>query len=84
MMYDNDIKLRLRRFEGQARGVLRMMEEEQNCKDVVNQLSAIRSAIDKAIACVAATNLEKCLLEETGQDRSELVKGAVDLLIQSR
>ncbi len=84
MMYDNDIKLRLRRFEGQARGVLRMMEEEQNCKDVVHQLSAIRSAIDKAIACIAASNLEQCLLEEKGQDRSKLVKSAVDLLIRSR
>lgn len=36
MKYDEDVKRRLRRVEGQVRGVLKMMEEEKNCKDVVS------------------------------------------------
>lgn len=84
--YDDAVKRRLKRVEGQVRGVLNMMEEDKNCKDVVSQLSAVRSAVDKAIAYVVAVNLEKCILEEkeSGQDTGKVVQEAVELLIKSR
>lgn len=85
MKYDDDVKKkRLRRIEGQIRGVLKMMEEEQDCKDVVSQLSAIRSAADKAMAYIVAVNLEQCIIEEqeAGRDSSKLVRQAVDLLVK--
>ncbi len=86
MHYDEDVKKRLRRVEGQIRGVLRMMEEEQSCKDVVSQLSAVRSATDKAIAYIVAVNLEQCIQEEqaSGGDTRKMVQQAVELLIKSR
>ncbi|KRF19464.1 metal-sensitive transcriptional regulator [Paenibacillus sp. Soil787] len=86
MKYDDDVKKRLRRVEGQIRGILKMMEEEQECKDVVSQISAVRSAADKAIAYIVAVNLEKCILEEqeAGRDSSKMVKQAVELLVKSR
>ncbi|ALS25236.1 MULTISPECIES: metal-sensitive transcriptional regulator [Paenibacillus] len=86
MNYDDDIKRRLRRVEGQVRGVLKMIEEEKNCKDVVSQLSAVRSAVDKAMAYIVAVNLEQCILEEkeSGRDTGKLVQEAVELLIKSR
>ena len=84
--YSNEMKTRLRRIEGQVRGVLRLMEEETSCKDVVSQLSAIRNAADKAIAQIVADNLQQCILEEqaAGRDSSKLVQEAVELLIKSR
>ncbi|MEW9700907.1 metal-sensitive transcriptional regulator [Paenibacillus sp. SI8] len=86
MKYDDDVKKRLKRVEGQIRGVLNMMEEEQDCKNVISQISAVRSAADKAIAYIVAVNLEQCILEEkeTGRDSSALVKQAVELLVKSR
>lgn len=86
MNYDDNVKKRLKRVEGQVRGVLRMMEEGNHCKDVVSQLSAVRSATDKAIAYIVATNLEQCILEqkEAGEDTSNVVKEAIELLIKSR
>jgi DNA-binding FrmR family transcriptional regulator len=86
LIYDEDVKKRLRRIEGQIRGVLKMMEEEQNCKDVVSQLSAVRSAADKAIAYIVAVNLEQCIIDEkeAGRDTSKVVRQAVDLLVKSR
>jgi len=85
-MYDDAIKKRLRRVEGQVRGVLNMIEEQKDCKDVVSQLSAVRSAVDKAIAYIVATNLERCIVEEkeAGNDTDRLVREAVELLIKSR
>jgi DNA-binding FrmR family transcriptional regulator len=86
MKYDEDVMRRLKRIEGQIRGVMRMMEEDQDCKDVVTQLSAIRSATDKALAYIVATNLEKCVLEDVklGKDSKKMVHEAVELLLKSR
>jgi len=39
---------RLRRIEGQARGVQRMVEEERDCREIANQLAAMRAATQSA------------------------------------
>ncbi|WP_289139988.1 metal-sensitive transcriptional regulator [uncultured Brevibacillus sp.] len=84
--YGEDIKRRLKRIEGQIRGVLKMMDEQKNCKEVVAQLSAVRNASDRAIAQIVAENLQRCLLEEqvAGRDTGKMVKEAVELLVKSR
>ncbi|WP_424767916.1 metal-sensitive transcriptional regulator [Paenibacillus sp. sgz302251] len=84
--YSNEMKTRLRKIEGQVRGVLRLMEEGKSCKDVVSQLSAVRNAADKAMAQIVAENLQHCILEDqaAGGDGSRLVKEAVELLVKSR
>ncbi|MGP0576752.1 metal-sensitive transcriptional regulator [Paenibacillus peoriae] len=85
--YPDEIKARIRRIEGQARGVLRLMEEAKSCKDVVAQLSAVRNAADKAIAQIVAENLQQCILAEQAagnHDVGKKVKEAVDLLVKSR
>ena len=44
---NDDVLKRLRRLEGQIRGVQRMIEEGQDCTDVVTQLSACKAALDR-------------------------------------
>ncbi|WP_407083159.1 metal-sensitive transcriptional regulator [Paenibacillus aurantius] len=81
------MRRRLRRLEGQVRGVLRLMEEGKSCKDVVSQLSAVRNASDKAIAHIVAENLQQCLMAEQAkgtQDTGKMVHEAVELLVKSR
>lgn len=86
MLHADTIKNRLKRVEGQVRGVLRMMEEEKECKELITQLTAIRSAVDKSIAVIVANNLEQCMLENqaNGIDSKKLVEEAVQLLVKSR
>jgi DNA-binding FrmR family transcriptional regulator len=87
MEYTQEMKNRLRRIEGQIRGVLRMLEEEKDCKEVITQLSASRSAIDRAIGLIVGTNLEHCLREQMEKGdyaNQDLVKEAVQLLVKSR
>jgi len=84
--YPDEMKTRLRRIEGQVRGVLRMMEEGQSCKEVVAQLSAVRNASDKAIAQIVAENLHLCILAEQAegnQNTEKMVKEAIALLVKS-
>lgn len=84
--YSDETKKRLKRIEGQVRGVLRLMEEQKSCKDVVSQLSAVRNAADKAIAQIVAENLQTCIIEEqaAGRDSSQVVQEAIQLLVKSR
>ena len=84
MKYDTKVKNRLKRMEGQIRGVLKMMEEEKDCKDVVTQLSAIRSAVDRTAALIVSMNLERCIQEAKDGESEELIKEAVNLLVKSR
>lgn len=84
--YNDDLKRRLKRIEGQVRGVLRLMDEGKSCKEVVSQLSAVRNASDRAIAQIVAENLQQCILEEqsAGGDTHKVVKEAIELLVKSR
>ncbi|MBO8170839.1 MAG: metal-sensitive transcriptional regulator [Bacillaceae bacterium] len=86
MEYADEIKNRLKRIEGQTRGVLRMMDDNKNCKDVVSQLSAIRNAVDRTIAYIVASNMEQCIIQEmeSGGDTDKVVKEAINLLVKSR
>jgi DNA-binding FrmR family transcriptional regulator len=85
MEYDKHTKNRLKRTEGQIRGILRMMDEKQDCEKVINQLSAVSSAIGHTIGVIVSENLKYCLVEQadTG-NKDELVNEAVKLLIKSR
>ncbi|GEL08459.1 metal-sensitive transcriptional regulator [Salisediminibacterium halotolerans] len=86
MEYSPEVKNRMKRLEGQVRGVLRMMEEEKDCKEIITQMTAIRSALDRATATVVAKNLETCLRNEvkTDEERDEVIDEAIQLLVKSR
>jgi DNA-binding FrmR family transcriptional regulator len=55
------IHKRLRRIEGQARGVQRMLDEERDCRDIVQQLAAIRSAVHQVGLEVMRIYASQCL-----------------------
>lgn len=86
MDYNDQMKNRVKRIEGQLRGILKMMEENQDCKEVITQLSATRTAIDRTIGVVVSSNLVECVQQaaETGLDTEKLVVEAVNLLVKSR
>jgi len=52
---------RLRRIEGQIRGIARMLDEGRTCEDVVTQLMAVRSSIDTVGAAVLDQHLCACI-----------------------
>lgn len=87
MEYNDQMKNRVKRIEGQLRGILKMMEENKDCRDVVTQLTAARTAIDRTIGVVVSSNLVHCVQQAAqGEKRSteELIQDAVNLLVKSR
>jgi DNA-binding FrmR family transcriptional regulator len=70
-----DVVKRLRRAEGQIRGVIAMIEDGRDCADVVTQLAAVSRALDRAGFRVIATGLRQCVEGEgNGLDQERLEK----------
>jgi DNA-binding FrmR family transcriptional regulator len=86
MNYNDKMKNRVKRMEGQLRGILRMMEEGKDCKEVITQLSAVNSALDRTIGVIVGSNLVECVIEaeKKGQKAEAFIKEAVNLLVKSR
>lgn len=66
---------RMKRAQGQLAAVVRMLEEGQDCKDVVTQLSAVSKALDRAGFAIIASGLEQCIVQKDASlDKKELEK----------
>lgn len=57
---------RLRRLEGQVRGLQRMVEEERSCQEVLTLLSGVRSALDATADVILETYVEGCQADFQG------------------
>lgn len=55
---------RLRRIEGQIRGIQRMLEEDRVCEDIVTQLMAARSSLDQVGVRLLEHHVDRCLCDD--------------------
>ena len=80
---------RLRRIEGQVRGVQRMVEEQDYCIDVLTQISAIQSALDSVALGLVHDHLGHCVLDaakhshEAGEEKITGAINAIARLVKS-
>lgn len=56
-----DTLSRLKKIEGQVRGIIRMIEEEKYCIDIVNQISAVKGGLDKVSLMILKNHMNSCL-----------------------
>ena len=59
----HDVLPRLRRIEGQIRGISRMLEERRYCIDVIQQLTAARRALDQVSLKIMSGHINTCVSE---------------------
>lgn len=71
---------RLRRIEGQVRGVETMVEQERECQEILQQLAAIRSAVQGASLAFLEQYVSSCLLEDGADDRPQRERLARELI----
>ena len=77
---------RLKRSEGQLRGIQKMMEEDRDCVDIITQLTAVRSSVDRIIELMTTENLTTCInqpLDDPEAQKARLEK-AVQYLIKRK
>ncbi len=76
---------RLRRIEGQVRGLERMVEEDRYCIDIVTQISAVQAALDKVALGLMDDHARHCIVNGPGdkqEDRTDELMAAVARLMR--
>ena len=82
MIREKDVRNHLSRTEGQIRGIIKMLDNDSECQDVLTQLKAVRSNVEKVISLVAVNNLVECM--STTDSNEELIDQAIKMLVKSR
>jgi DNA-binding FrmR family transcriptional regulator len=79
----DDYLKRLRRIEGQARGLQRMVEQEQYCIDILTQVSAMTKALQSVALGLLEEHMTHCVVEAAaagGPEADAKVKEASDAI----
>jgi DNA-binding FrmR family transcriptional regulator len=79
-MGTEEITNRLRRIEGQIRGLQRMVEEQRDCEAILTQLMAARAALDKVGLLVAENFVQECVLTADGDLARQRVGRVLELV----
>ncbi|MGB3353249.1 MAG: metal-sensitive transcriptional regulator [Mycobacterium sp.] len=74
---------RLRRAQGQLAGVISMIEQGRECKDVVTQLAAVSRALDRAGFKIVATGMRECLTGESHDGKQPMSEAELEKLFMA-
>ncbi|EGD42871.1 metal-sensitive transcriptional regulator [Nocardioides sp. NBC_00368] len=83
MHRQDDYLKRLRRIEGQVRGLQRMVEDEKYCIDILTQVSAVTKALQSVSLALLDEHLNHCLVQAAaagGTEADEKIKEASDAI----
>jgi DNA-binding FrmR family transcriptional regulator len=70
--YDKMIMTRLKKIEGQIRGIQKMIEAERNCSEILMQMSAVKSALKKTNYLILKRYAKTCLRDLYNTDESKM------------
>jgi CsoR family transcriptional regulator, copper-sensing transcriptional repressor len=62
----DDLLTRLRRIEGQTRGIQGMVEDDRWCPDILQQIAAVQAALDKVALGLTQGHVEHCMARGSG------------------
>lgn len=62
---------RLRRIEGQARGLQRMVEEDKYCMDIITQVASMQSALEQVSLILIENHMKGCLTDAVHEGKGE-------------
>ena len=66
-----DLMARLRRVEGQVRGLQRMVDEDRYCIDILTQVNSIKAAIDRVALLLLRDHVEHCVTDAVRKGQGE-------------
>ncbi|MFN8559585.1 MAG: metal-sensitive transcriptional regulator [Dehalococcoidia bacterium] len=79
-MSEQEILARLRRIEGQLRGIQKMIEDHRGCEPVLQQMMSARTALDGAAAHVVTTYVDECLAQKPPEEARADIARVIKLL----
>jgi DNA-binding FrmR family transcriptional regulator len=72
--YRTDLLARLKRIEGQVRGLCRMIEEDVYCDDIIHQISAVQSALDSVERQLLESHVRNCVVQRLQSGELEVIE----------
>ena len=75
-----DLIHRLNRIEGQIRGVKKMVEDDRYCIDIINQVSAVSSALNSFNKVLLSGHIKSCVVDDVKNDSMERIDELCDTL----
>ena len=75
-----DLMNRLKRIEGQVRGLQRMLDEDAYCPDILTQASAVNSALNSFCRVLLANHIRTCVTDDIRAGHDEKVDELLDTL----
>jgi DNA-binding FrmR family transcriptional regulator len=70
----NDVILRLKRIGGQVEGLIRMIEREEECAQIITQFQAAKAALDNTFSLVLHRNLKECMSNDDSKSVEKILK----------
>lgn len=84
--HKDDVLARLRRVEGQVRGLQRMVQEDTYCIDILTQITAASNALKKTAVALLDDHIRHCVADESRSDGKDMVAeatAAIERLIKA-
>ena len=75
-----DLYIRLNRIEGQIRGIKGMVEKDTYCSDILNQVLAVKSALDSVNKILLENHINNCLVEKIKNEDEEVLSELMSIL----
>lgn len=75
-----DLLKRLARIEGQVRGISRMIDEDVYCDDIINQITAVQSALGAVKKILLENHIKSCVRRSIEQQEYEIIDELMDTL----
>jgi DNA-binding FrmR family transcriptional regulator len=69
-----DVILRLKRVGGQVEGLIRMIEREEDCSQIITQFQAAKAALDNTFSLVLQRNLKECMSHDDSKSVEKILK----------
>ncbi|MEC9493357.1 metal-sensitive transcriptional regulator [Flexistipes sp.] len=73
---------RLKRIEGQTKGIVKMVEQDKYCIDIINQISAVKGALNQVALLILQNHVESCVSEAVKnadeQEKEEKIEELID------
>ena len=78
-----DLITRLRKIEGQVKGIQRMIEKEEDCTNILVQIAAVRSAVNKVGGLVLENYSKNCVVKITeNSDPEAEIKRLIETIVR--
>jgi DNA-binding FrmR family transcriptional regulator len=75
-----DLQKRLRRIEGQIRGIQGMVEDDRWCPDILQQVAAVKAALDKVALGLAEGHVQHCMAAGSAERTEEMTHELMEAL----